>query len=87
MQPEGSVREQDGESEQRRGPVVPHLPGQLPGSQERRAEVRRLDEAAVRVLGRLVPDRARLAPPVLRVQQAADRRELLPDGGRRVGVR
>lgn len=87
LQPERGVREQDGESEQRRRPMVPDLPRELARAQERRAQVRRLDEAAVRVLGRLVPDRARLAPPVLRVQQAAHRGKFLPDGGRRIRVR
>ena len=67
--------------------MVPDLAGQLERAQERRAEIRRLDEAAVRVFRRLVPDRPRLAPPVLRVQQAAHRRKFLSNRGRRIRVR
>lgn len=88
VQYQRGVRQQNGQSEQGRRPVVVDLAGHVARPTERRAQVRGQDEAAVRVLRRLVPDRARLAAAVLRVfQRRADQRELLPDRGGRVRVR
>lgn len=85
--PQGGLRLQDGARQLGRRPLVAHLAGQLARPPDRRAQVRRHDAPPVRVLGGLVPDRTRLAARVPRVRGAADRRELLPDRGRRVRVR
>ena len=73
----GGLRAEDGEGVQWLRPLESHLPLQQP-RQERRAEVRGLSPAAVRVQRGLLPDPAGLSPTLLRVLWAPYGRHFPP---------